>query len=178
MKLDEIVLVLKSSIGSMKNDISSTVSELKKLTSSTSTVTNAMSKVSQTIEPVTKSLNNATNGADTFNKTLNNTPKQSYSQLSNELKSVQKEYDRLNTIMNALKTTRRGATLEERQKQESRPVLRTDNDTYKTYKLADNWQDAENKLASYQQRINSLKAQMSAIQSEGANINAIPTKAM
>lgn len=169
MKLDEIILVLKSSIGSMKNDISSTVSELKKLTSTTSTVTQTMDKVSKTIEPVTKSLNNATNGADTFNKTLNNTPKQSYSQLSNELKSVQKEYDRLNTIMNALKTTGRGATLEERQKQESKPITRYDSNTYQTYKLADNWQDAENKLASYQQRMNSLKAQMSAIQSEGAN---------
>lgn len=169
MKLDEIILVLKSSIGSMKNDISSTVSELKKLTSTTSTVTQTMDKVSKTIEPVASNLNKATSSANTFNKTIGETPKQSYSELSNELKKVQKDYDRLNTIMNAMKTTRTGMSLEERQKAESKPITRYDSNTYQTYKLADNWQDAENKLASYQQRMNSLKAQMSAIQNEGAN---------
>ena len=169
MKLDEIILVLKSSIGSMKNDISSTVSELKKLTSTTSTVTQTMDKVSKTIEPVASNLNKATSSANTFNKTIGETPKQSYSELSNELKRVQKDYDRLNTIMNAMKTTRTGMSLEERQKAESKPITRYDSNTYQTYKLADNWQDAENKLASYQQRMNSLKAQMSAIQNEGAN---------
>ena len=116
MKLDEIILVLKSSIGSMKNDISSTVSELKKLTSTTSTVTQTMDKVSKTIEPVASNLNKATSSANTFNKAIGEAPKQSYSELSNELKKVQKDYDRLNTIMNAMKTTRTGMSLEERQK--------------------------------------------------------------
>lgn len=169
MKLDEIVLVLKSSIGSMKSDISSTVSELKKLTSTTSTVTQTMNKVSKTIQPVSNNLNKATNSANNFNKAVGNVPNQSLFSLSNELRDVKKQYDRLNVIMNARKTTGRGATLEERQKQESKPITRYDSNTYQTYKLADNWQDAENKLASYKQRIGELTSQIEKLRTASAN---------
>lgn len=169
MKLDEIILVLKSSIGTMKSDISSTVSELKKLTSTTSTVTQTMDKVSKTIEPVANNLNKATTSANTFNKTLGNAPKQSYIQLEGELKRVKKQYNDLNGVLKLYETSLVGQTPERMQKTKESPLRTYSSDTGKTTKWADSFADAEQKLEALSQRMNELRGQISALQSSGAN---------
>lgn len=169
MKLDEIVLVLKSSIGSMKNDISSTVSELKKLTSTTSTVTQTMDKVSKTIEPVASNLNKATSGVNTFNKAISEAPKQSYIQLESELKRVKKQYNDLNGILKMYENSLVGQSPESMEKIKTSRLISTDWDTGKTTVWADSFTDAEQKLELLSQRMNQLRGQITALQSEGAN---------
>lgn len=169
MKLDEIVLVLKSSIGSMKSDISSTVSELKKLTSTTSTVTQTMDKVSKTIEPVANNLNKATTSANTFNKTLNSAPKQSYIALEAELKRVKKQYNDLNGVLKLYESSLVGQTPERMQKTKESPLRTYSADTMKTTVWADSFADAEQKLDALSQRMNELRGQITAVQSSGAN---------
>ena len=169
MKLDEIILVLKSSIGSMKSDISSTVSELKKLTSTTSTVTQTMDKVSKTIEPVANNLNKATTSANTFNKTINDAPKQSYIQLESELKRVKKQYNDLNDVLKLYETSLQGQTPERMQKTKESPLTTYSSDTGKSKVWADSFADAEKKLESLSQRMNQLRGQISNLQGEGAN---------
>lgn len=169
MKLDEIILVLKSSIGSMKSDISSTVSELKKLTSTTSTVTQTMDKVSKTIEPVANNLNKATNSANTFNKTIGDAPKQSYIQLESELKRVKKQYSDLNDVLKLYETSLQGQTPERMQKTKESPLETYSSNTGKTTVWADSFADAEQKLEVLSQRMNQLRGQISNLQGEGAN---------
>ena len=169
MKLDEIILVLKSSIGTMKSDISSTVSELKKLTSTTSTVTQTMDKVSKTIEPVSNNLNKATTSANNFNKTINDAPKQSYIQLESELKRVKNQYNDLNNVLKLYETSLQGQTPEAMKKTKESPLLTYSSDTGKTTKWADSFADAEEKLESLSQKMNQLRGQISAIQNVGAN---------
>lgn len=171
MKLDEIILVLKSSIGSMKNDISSTISELKKLTSTTSTVSSTMDKVSKTIQPVASNLNKATSSANTFNKTIGEAPKQSYIQLESELKRVKKQYNDLNNILKMYERSLVGQSPESMQKIKTSKLMTSyeDDGRERTIVWANSFADAEQKLEALSQRMSQLRVQISAVQSEGAN---------
>lgn len=170
MKLDEIILVLKSSIGSMKSDISSTVNELKKLTNTTSTVTNTMNKVSKTIEPVSNNLNKATNSANTFNKAINSAPQQSYIQLEGELKRVKKQYNDLNDILKTYESSLTGQTPERMKKTKESPLITTSGwETKKTTVWADSFADAEQKLESLSQRMSEIRRKIAALQNSGGN---------
>lgn len=158
MKLDEIILVLKSSIGSMKSDISSTVSELKKLTSTTSTVTKTMDKVSKGVEPVANSLNKATNNASRFNNTLNKTPQQSYESLVKELKKAQIEYLNLERLRYITKKDMAAArTKGEKEETRNAPMITQDDSGKRVKVWADNLADAEAKMAALSQKISRLK---------------------